>query len=108
MTYLDPVFMKLSYLVAWLRTRDPAEKYDYCNARACMLALYFTAVGLSDVVAGPSSVVSRGTFIQDLPRFFDNISQGILPGVDEEYEGLWTMGAARRRAEIYLELNPEG
>jgi len=85
--------LSLDNLIAWLKNKEPKERYDYMSCTNCLLAQYFTeAEGYEDVK------ISTGAFAHgfapidwiELPSEFHAVAFGPRRA--------WTFGAALKRA----------
>lgn len=85
---------KLLDLVAWMRTHDPAEEYNWCSAGTCLIGQYSQHLGLPLAVNGYSDLCGGEV------NYF-RIARGAEPG---EYapDACWTFGQAVQRAEELL------
>jgi len=81
-------------LIAWLETKDPDAKYDYCDPDACLLCQYFRAQGFTSVRVTPATWKCIEQIESDLPDNFDAISNAISTEM--------TYGHALDRARTYL------
>ena len=84
-TKADP--FSLVAFIAWLETRDPAESYDYCDPRNCLLCRYFSAHGFEHPRVALNYV--SGTEFPDQFRLLSH-------GGGSQYG--WNVGAALKRA----------
>lgn len=88
-----PDILSLDNLIAWLEQQPADETYPYSESRGCVLAQYFTAMGLKDVLVTPGQYAA-GRFSYPrklLPAGWEGIANGFPSGA-------WTFGAALRRA----------
>ena len=87
---------KILDLIAWMRTHDPAERYDWCSGGNCLIAQYSKHLGLvitlreyPDLCGGDSN--------------YGHIARGVWPIEDHPVlEDGWTFGQAISRAEELL------
>lgn len=49
-------------LIAWLRTKDPNEEFEYDNTQECCICQYIKAQGFSGVNAGGNYVRVNNSF----------------------------------------------
>lgn len=76
--------------IAWLETKDPNEKYDYCAPGDCLLAQYLQAMGSPDYWLTHNGVREA----------FDGHGQEIVhPSSDRD---TWAFGAALERARAII------
>lgn len=88
-----PDILSLDSLIAWLEQQPADETYPYSESRGCVLAQYFTAMGLEKVTVMPYRYMA-GRFDytrKTLPEGWEGIASGFP-------SGSWTFGAALKRA----------
>jgi hypothetical protein len=92
-------------LIAWLKTKDPKERYNYMNCSACLLAQFYRdRINNFDKVSPYRLHFKDGTYLNLQPRL-ENISSG-GSSVDKYIPVLWTFGMALERAkEALMEIN---
>ena len=79
-------------LIAWLEEQNPNEKYSYINPRGCLLAQYFTAMGMVGVSVSHFYYGGLGFHRKELPQHLHDIA----------FASPHTFGAALERAKEYL------
>jgi hypothetical protein len=80
----------LDSLIAWLQTKDPTQRYNYCDPQRCLLCQYFNETFGVPVIATAKNYDVGGW--RPLPEHFDEVSYGNTTRAD------WTFGAALERA----------
>lgn len=84
-------------LIEWLETKDPKQRYMYTHCTECLLAQYFTAMGLKNVRVTPSMMACGEDMTRPshyaLPPGWDEVAQGNGCGLSD-----WTFGKALKRA----------
>lgn len=85
--FIADVF-SLESLIAWLEHQPAKAAYCYESNGHCLLAKYFTAMGLEKVMVGSCTVDYGRNINKDLPDHFNEIS----------WEFPRTFGAALERA----------
>ena len=85
-------------LIRWLEKRPRSRRYDYCNARHCLLCQYLrdSGIPLAGVGAGYYRVFPSGSVQIPLPDGWDRIA-GDFHGTSK-----WTFGDALDRAKALL------
>jgi hypothetical protein len=68
----------LRRLIAWLEKQPPQKRYGYTNTSRCLLAQYFTAIGVKFEAVGTDCVWLKAGeyFAIDLPPHFNEIAMG--------------------------------
>ncbi len=96
-TETKPDVFSLESLIAWLETKNPTAKYDYCDPLNCLLCQYFRASGLKVNSVALNFLWRNGSSRgQPFPEILMHVSSG---PEDAEY---WTFGAALKRARAVL------
>lgn len=84
---MRPIFDDKS-LIEWLAKQPSEGEYDYGDCGRCLLARYFTSVGIQDVHVNSTHLNDN----RALPSGWDQVAS-MRP---------WTFGAAAARARLYL------
>jgi len=90
---------KILDLIAWMRTHDPAERYDWCSGGECLIAQYSQHLGVMMGVHGYSDLCGGDENYFHIARGDKNQGYYAVAGGLREH---WTFGEAISRAEQLL------
>ncbi len=87
---------KVLDLIAWMRTHDPAERYDWCSGGECLIAQYSKHLGLETPIDGFVDLCGGQSNYYHIARGSGDFTMPIIHNED------WTFGGAIKRAEELL------
>ena len=87
---------KVIDLIAWMRTHDPAERYDWGSGGNCLIAQYSKHLGMTMPVHRFSKLCGGVANYYHIARGTGDVTASVI------YHKDWTFGGAVKRAEELL------